>query len=151
MTRRTLLTRVTLLAVLVAAVGLPTLSCTAPELGLVNGRLKPCPDSPNCVNSQAPDTQHHVEPLPLPPGAGDPIARLAELLGSQPRVEVVETRDDYLHAVFISRILRFRDDVEFLLDREAGVFQVRSASRLGYSDMGANRARVERLRELLSP
>ena len=53
--------------------------------------------------------------------------------------------------VFISRLMRFRDDVEFLLDREARVFHVRSASRVGYSDLGANAARVERLRALLSP
>ena len=147
-----ILRRVTLLVALLAAAGWSVIACSTPEVGLVNGQLKPCPDSPNCVCSQTPpdDPGHFIEPLPLPAGAADPIARLGELLSELPRVDIVETRDDYLHAVFISRILRFRDDVEFLLDRQAGVFQVRSASRLGYSDLGANRERVERLRELLS-
>ncbi len=122
----------------------------------MNGHLKACPDSPNCVSSVDPNPERRVDALPLPRSPGgelvpDPIARLGEILSLQSRVRVMEVREDYLHAVFISRLLRFRDDVEFLLDREAGLLQVRSASRVGYSDLGANRARVERLRGLLAP
>jgi uncharacterized protein (DUF1499 family) len=151
MSRRKTLSSVTLVVALAVAVGLPVLSCSAPELGLVNGQLKACPNSPNCVNSQDPDPDRRVDPLPLPAGEADPMKRLAEILAEQPRVEILEARDDYLHAIFISRFMRFPDDVEFLLDRDARVFHVRSASRVGYSDMGANATRVERLRALLSP
>ncbi|HEY9596037.1 MAG TPA: DUF1499 domain-containing protein, partial [Cyanophyceae cyanobacterium] len=40
----------------------------------------------------------------------------------------------------------FVDDVEFFLDDNANVIQVRSASRLGESDLGVNRKRIETIR-----
>jgi uncharacterized protein (DUF1499 family) len=66
------------------------------------------------------------------------------------RVEIIENRDNYLHAEFTSLIFRFVDDVEFLIDAPNGVIQVRSASRKGYSDMGVNRRRVEEIRKQFS-
>ncbi len=139
------------LPVLVAAaiVALPIASCATPELGPVDGHLRPCPKSPNCVGSQDPDADHRVDALPLPAPPEHAIARLAEILREQPRVTVLEQTDVYLHAVFTTPLLRFRDDVEFLVDPGAGVLHVRSASRVGYSDLGKNRARVEELRALL--
>lgn len=74
--------------------------------------------------------------------------RLLALLASQPRVTVVSTENNYIRAEFTSRLLRFVDDVEFLLGPQA--IEVRSASRLGHSDLGVNRARLEQLREQLS-
>ncbi len=75
-------------------------------------------------------------------------ARLLAILTQAPRVRVVQQEDNYLRAEFTSRLLRFVDDVEFLLG-ERGI-EVRSASRLGHSDFGVNRERVEQLRQRLA-
>lgn len=115
----------------------------------VKERLAPCPDSPNCVSSYAQDDVHAIEPLPIPADQ-DATGALRRIVESLPRTTIVTVDGDYLHATFASRIFRFVDDVEFLVDREAGVVHVRSASRLGYGDMGVNRRRIEEIRSLLT-
>lgn len=114
-----------------------------------DGRLAPCPDSPNCVCSQADDARHAIAPLPLTGSPAASRARLLEILASEPRVRVVEQQERYLRAEFTSRLLRFVDDVEFLIGEQQ--IDVRSASRLGHSDLGVNRERVEHLRRRLAP
>lgn len=116
------------------------------DLGLQNGRLRPCPSSPNCVSSEAGTAADKlVAPFPAPGGASE-MVRLATVVAGWPRTTVVTTTDDYLHAESTSRIMRFVDDVEFRYDAAAKVIHVRSASRLGESDLGVNRKRVEGLR-----
>jgi uncharacterized protein (DUF1499 family) len=123
-------------------------SGTAPSnIGVHNGRLQACPSSPNCVSSQAADSAQQIAALPLTGDLAHSRQRLLTLLASQPRVRVVRDENNYIHAEFTSRLLRFVDDVEFLLGPQA--IEVRSASRVGHSDLGVNRARVERLREQL--
>lgn len=121
-------------------------ACAAEPPPYVSGPLAECPPSPNCVRSEpGTDAEHAIEPLPL----GDPATvreRLVALVEGFPRTELRVVRDDYLHATFTSRIWRFVDDVELRVDREAGVVHVRSASRVGRGDLGANRARVEAMR-----
>lgn len=114
--------------------------------GVENGRLAPPPRSPNCVSSQTDRTSHRVPPLPL---LGDPaqaIPRLRALIEAMPRTRIVTESEGYLHAEFRTRWLGFVDDLELLVDAPGGVIHVRSASRVGYSDLGANRNRVEALR-----
>lgn len=116
-------------------------------LGAGGGRLAPCPDRPNCVSSFAEDAEHRVEPLTL---AGDPaaaLARLKRILEAMPRTAVVEEGDNYLHAEATSLIFRYVDDLEVLIDPNAGKIHLRSASRAGYSDLGVNRKRVQALTE----
>ena len=113
-----------------------------------DGRLAPCPDSPNCVSSQAGDAQQRVDPLPLQGSPQQTRAHLVALLADEPRATLVEQDDRYLRAEFRSRLFRFVDDVEFLIGEQA--VEVRSASRLGYADFGVNRQRIERLRERLA-
>lgn len=129
--------------------GLAACSGSAPShLGVRDGRLAPCPDSPNCVCSQAGDARHAIAPLPL---HGSPEAsriRLLEILASEPRVRVVEEQERYLRAEFTSLVFRFVDDVEFLIGERQ--IDVRSASRLGHSDFGVNRKRIEHLRQRLT-
>ena len=113
-------------------------------------RLPPCPRTPNCVCSQDEDPRHSIAPLRF---AGDPDAamdRLRGIIASMPRTRVETRTPDYLRALCRTRVLRFTDDVELLLDRQAGVVHVRSASRVGYSDFGANRQRVEAIRKAFS-
>jgi len=135
----------------VVAAALPVLSCRVAEVGLVDGRLRNCPDSPNCVCSVTPDSVAFVAPLAFEGDADAAFRSLIDFLSEEPRVTLEESTDTYVHAVFRTRILRFRDDVEFHLDRGAGVIQVRSASRVGYSDLGTNRARIESIRDRWIP
>ncbi|MDX1569286.1 MAG: DUF1499 domain-containing protein [Xanthomonadales bacterium] len=117
-------------------------------LGVNEGRLAACPASPNCVSSQAdPGDSHHIEPFQLAPGSGSPIDRIAEVIEAQPRARIVSRDEDYLHAEFTSAVMRFVDDVEFYAPPGESILHVRSASRIGYSDLGANRKRVELLRK----
>lgn len=117
-------------------------------LGLKDGRLALCPNSPNCVCSCGPeaDRRNHIEPLRFTDSASEAWQRLLRVVERQPRARVVTRGDNYLHAEFTTALLRFVDDVEFQLDAIAGVIHVRSASRLGRSDFGTNRRRVEALR-----
>ena len=110
--------------------------------------LPPCPKSPNCVSSQASDESHHVAPLPGRDSITASAQALTKVLDSLPRVKWQQPADNHITATFTSLIFRFVDDVEFII-RDHGKIDVRSASRVGYSDLGANRRRVEHLRELL--
>ena len=115
-------------------------------LGVREGRLAPCPASPNCVSSQAPEAGQRVEPLPFSGPAAAAMQRLAAIVRSLPRATVVSATETYLHAEFRSAVFRFVDDVEFFADETAGVIHVRSASRVGSSDFGVNRRRVDAVR-----
>lgn len=117
-----------------------------PQLGVVNGRLRGCPPSPNCVCSQAADDAHRTESLSF---TGDPEAALAtlrDLVGRQPGAVLIGESQHYLRFEVTTPLLRFVDDLEFLVDTKEGVIHVRSASRVGRSDLGANRRRVESIR-----
>ncbi len=116
--------------------------------GVSDGRLAPCKRTPNCVSSQADpgDAVHYVTPILC---RGDPRSALRAAIRAMPRARIVRETPDYLHAEFRSRLMRFVDDVEFVLDAAKGVIHVRSASRLGRHDFGVNRARVEKIRELI--
>jgi uncharacterized protein (DUF1499 family) len=114
------------------------------NLGAKDGVLAACPASPNCVSSQAGDTKHHVAPFVI---SGDPeraFANLKKVLELRRDTTIVEQTPDYLRVEL--RTLLFVDDGEFLLDRTHQNIQVRSASRIGYSDFGKNRSRMEEIR-----
>jgi len=116
---------------------------------LKNDRLDGCPSSPNCVSSEAPDAKHAVEPLHL---KGDPQkawAAITRIAGQLPRCTIVENTEHYLHVECKSRLFRFVDDLELLLDPATMTIAIRSAARVGKSDLGVNRRRVEALRKKL--
>jgi uncharacterized protein (DUF1499 family) len=126
------------------------------DLGVNGGKLKAPAATPNSVSSQADLWPGHpqqayarIAPLALVGDGAATMARLATLVRSTPGAQIVTERNDYLYATFTTRLMKYTDDVEFWFDPAAGVVQVRSASRLGESDLGANRARVERLRTQL--
>lgn len=126
-----------------AFIGLGQYSKSGSAPGLTNGSLAPCPDSPNCVSSEAgtpPEKQ--VEPLALSAWEALPAA-IAAMGGTITRQDA-----DYIAAEFTSATFGFVDDLELrLTDTDV---QVRSASRVGYSDRGVNAARVAELRETLA-
>ncbi|MDZ7991823.1 MAG: DUF1499 domain-containing protein [Nostoc sp. EfeVER01] len=116
------------------------------NLGISNGKLASCPNSPNCVSSQSPDASHQIAPLTFTSTPEEAITNLKQIIESLPRTKIITESQDYLYAEFKSALLGFVDDVEFYLDRNANVIHVRSASRLGQSDLGVNRKRIETIR-----
>ncbi len=112
--------------------------------------LAPCPDTPNCVASHAEDPEHAIEPIRYEGGAEAAWTAVRRAVESLPRTTIVREEDGYLHAECRSMILRFVDDLELQLQPDAGIIAVRSASRLGRSDFGVNRKRVERLRAAMA-
>lgn len=107
--------------------------------------LPPCPASPNCVSTEAQDTRHKMSPVPFADAPALAQTRARAALLSEPRTVVVVDTPGYLRAESTSRIFRFVDDVEVVIDSTAGVFRFRSASRLGRGDLGVNRSRMERV------
>ena len=116
------------------------------NLGVHNGTLAPCPESPNCVSTFASDKTHAVKPLSYAGTAGEAKEKLIRVIESLPRTRIISDKGDYLDVEFTSFLWRFVDDVEFVLDDSAKTIQFRSASRLGYGDMGVNRKRMETIR-----
>jgi uncharacterized protein (DUF1499 family) len=122
------------------------------NLGAKDGRLAACPSSPNCVSSQGDpaDGTHYIAPIAFKGDARGAWRALRETVAASERVKIIDEQDGYLRAEFTTRFLGFVDDVEFLLDAPARVIHVRSASRLGYRDLGVNRTRIEALRTRLA-
>jgi len=120
------------------------------DLGIKNGRLKPPPGSPNAVSSQAQDASHAIAPLSYSGPPARAMDALVNIVKSTPRARIIAQTNDYLYAEYQSALMGFVDDVEFWFESNAKVIQVRSASRLGYSDFGVNRARVEDIRRKFS-
>lgn len=133
-------------ALLLAAGCVSAHMARTPPSSLVQGNLAPCPSTPNCVCSQDADPSHHIEPLHFEGPGEAALAQLLTLVQAEPRTTIVGRQPGYLRIEYRSRLFRFTDDVEFLLNAEAGAIEVRSASRVGHSDLGVNRRRVESLR-----
>jgi uncharacterized protein (DUF1499 family) len=118
------------------------------NLGARGGKLAACPSSPNCVCSQGDpaDAEHFIAALDFSGTPADALQRLHKVVTAMPRTNVVTQGDDYMHVEFTSTLFRYVDDVEFVVDEPAHQIHVRSASRVGHSDLGANRKRVEAIR-----
>jgi uncharacterized protein (DUF1499 family) len=118
-------------------------------LGVRGARLSPCPTSPNCVSSDATDPSKQVPPFRLAISSPEAWQIARSIVAALPRTEVVTQTPDYLHVECSSALFGFVDDLELHLRASDRLIAVRSASRLGYEDLGVNRARVEELRSLL--
>jgi len=119
-------------------------------LGISDARLAPCPSSPNCVSSDAADAGHAIAPFDLALPAAQAWAAVREAVAELPRTRIVTDAEGYLHAECRSALWGFVDDLELQLRPSEGRIAVRSASRLGHSDLGVKRRRVETLRGALA-
>jgi uncharacterized protein (DUF1499 family) len=119
------------------------------HLGVEASRLAPCPSSPNCVSSDAADSTHSVAAFALVIPSRQAWLAVRGSVESLPRTKIISETSDYLHAECTSAVFGFVDDLELHLRVAEGVIAVRSAARLGYSDFGVNRRRIEDLRALL--
>jgi uncharacterized protein (DUF1499 family) len=116
------------------------------DIGVRENRLAPCPSRPNCVASDAEDAEHRIEPLAVGNDASAAWQALKDIIADLPRITIVASEDRYLHVEAKSRLLGFVDDLEFHLRSDDGVIAIRSAARIGYSDLGVNAARIETIR-----
>lgn len=122
------------------------------NLGVKAGKLAPCPSTPNCVSSQclSTDTEHSIAAFRYQSPPAEAIATLKSVIESMPRTKLITATSTYLYAEFATPLMGFVDDVEFYLDDANHLIHVRSASRLGKSDLGVNRQRVEDIRKTFS-
>ena len=131
-------------------------SSQAPSnIGVTAGKLAACPDSPNCVSTQAADSEKKMSPIALTASddsSQDAIKKIKAVVAKHfSRAKLVSEKENYLHYEFTSLIFRFVDDVEFLVDADNQQIDFRAASRVGHSDMGKNRKRMQQITDLLSP
>ncbi|MBN3875893.1 MAG: DUF1499 domain-containing protein [Nostoc sp.] len=135
-----------ILLTLISSLILPGATWAASSLGIDNGHLSSCPASDNCVVSQNADEKHAIDPIAYHVDRNAAREILLKVIGVVPRTEIVEQTDNYIHALSKSRIFQFVDDVEFYLPPNESVIHLRSASRVGESDLGVNRRRAEQIR-----
>lgn len=109
--------------------------------------LESCPESPNCVSSLE-DGDHSIEPYRYDVRTDEAKKWLLKTLSKQYDATVSVQTDTYVHAT-VTTTLGFVDDLEFRFDPDHQVIHVRSSSRVGHSDLGTNRERLEKLRESL--
>lgn len=135
-----------LLIPLLVVVAFAVMSVTArrpDSLGVRDGRLAECPDLPNCVATQTARESQRMVTLTLTNSPAEAIERLKRIVLAMPRARIVSASVDYLHVEFASALFRFVDDVEFFVSPAEGVIHFRSASRVGHSDLGVNRQRMQ--------
>lgn len=125
--------------------GLVLPSWRRPSLGRIEGQLKHCPETPNCVCSEGETGEHAIDPLRFTDSAEVAWARLISVVEGTSNSRIVTREAEYLRVEFVTPLMRYVDDVEFRL--APATIHVRSASRVGRSDLGANRQRVESLRQ----
>jgi uncharacterized protein (DUF1499 family) len=119
------------------------------QLSVEARTLAECPSSPNCVSSLTQSSSHKIEPLVFKGTSEDFKNLITYLAEKMPRVKIVTQESAFAHLEFTSLIFRFVDDVELVFDETQSVIHVRSASRVGYSDLGANRKRVKEMARLI--
>jgi uncharacterized protein (DUF1499 family) len=138
------------LAILLSFIFLMGCAGTTPKLGLMDGQLVPCPQSPNCVSSQITGKERPILPIYFSGTRQEAQVKLLQIIKTTQRTNITDIRDNYIRAEFTSKLFRFIDDVEFYFPAtktDNTIIYFRSASRLGYSDLGANRARIGQIKE----
>ena len=111
------------------------------------GQFAPCPDKPNCVSSKSSLSLHKIAPLIYKENSQYARIKLLGIINSMPRTQISIEDNKFIHVEFTSKIFRFVDDVEFYFEGDETI-HFRSASRVGHSDMGVNRDRMEEIRSL---
>lgn len=120
------------------------------SIGVTNNEPRPCPLTPNCVTSVETGLPHYIMPFVYTSSREEAIKILKRILSAQDKATVVKSTDNYLHVEFRSKFFNFVDDVEFYFPLNEPLIHIRSAARLGYSDFGVNRKRLEHLRVLFN-
>ena len=120
-------------------------NCSGTKPALI-GQFSPCPEKPNCVSSKSSLSLHKIKPIYYKGTPEDAKTKILEIIKSMPRTKIFMTTKNFIHVEFTSKLFRFVDDAEFYFEN-LGIIHFRSASRIGYSDMGVNRERLEKIRQ----
>ncbi|MBY8992445.1 MAG: DUF1499 domain-containing protein [Candidatus Lokiarchaeota archaeon] len=115
------------------------------NIGITNGKFHPCPSSPNCVSTQSIDEKHKMDPINFEGSLEEARSKIINIIKSLKRSKIIVETEKYLHIEFRTAVWRFVDDVEFYFDETEKEIHFRSAARLGYSDMGVNKKRMENI------
>ena len=118
------------------------------NMGVKDGVLAPLPDSPNAVSSQTDQMEKRVDPMPFSGDLEQTRTRIKQAVAEFGAAQILTEKLDYLHVVFTVPIIPFKDDVEFYLSEKDKQVHYRSASRVGYSDLGVNLKRYMRIKTL---
>lgn len=116
------------------------------DIGVHETNLIDCPSSPNCVSSSASDDEHYIAPIEYTAELEAVRDKLVAVIKNQPRAKIVKQTDNYILVEFTSRLMGFVDDAEFYFLPDSQTIAMRSAARLGESDLGVNRRRLEQFR-----
>ena len=116
---------------------------TRKDLGVKNKQLAVLSKKPNCVSSQTDSPAKKVREISYTLSLKEQMAKVVDTLSAMPGTHIKQRSDNYLYAVFTTKLMRFKDDVEIYLDDDAKLIHFRSASRVGYSDLGVNRKRYD--------
>lgn len=120
--------------------------------GMINNKFKPCPKTPNCVSTMAPkeDKKHFITPISYNSSQEEAVEKMIQIINSLKGTTITVKDINYIHAIFSTKLLRFKDDVEFYFDDSSKIIHFKSASRIGSSDLGTNRKRMEKIKNLYS-
>ncbi len=121
---------------------------TQKPVGIVDGKFYPCPNTPNCVSTQATDAKHKISPISYSGTMSEAKEKIIKIVNSLKRTKIITNTENYIHAEVRTATFKFVDDVEFLFDDSEKFIQFRSRARSGHSDMGVNRKRMEKIREM---
>ena len=137
---------VVVVLIFIALLGLSIASRKQPELGLLDRQLRPCPDTPNCVCSEYPGKESFIKPINYSIAHADAWSAVKAAVYKTGGT-ILQEQPYYLHASYVTPLMRFADDLELRQDEDSFQIHVRSASRVGHSDFGVNRRRVEGIRQ----
>jgi uncharacterized protein (DUF1499 family) len=121
---------------------------TQKPVGIVDGKFYPCPNTPNCVSTQATGAKHKISPINYSGTMSEAKEKIINIVNSLKRTKIITNTENYIHAEVRTATFKFVDDVEFFFDDSEKFIQFRSRARSGHSDMGVNRKRMEKIREM---
>ncbi len=121
---------------------------TKKPIGIMDGKFHPCPKSPNCVSTQSTSEKHKMEPIKYSSTLEEAKMKILNIINSLKRSRIKTETDNYIHVEFRTAFFRFVDDVEFYFNESEKAIHFRSAARLGYSDLGVNKKRMENISKL---
>ncbi len=120
------------------------LSLTSPSSYGENMMTQKCGNKPNCVSSFDDRKEFFFPPIEKVEGPWDQVkAKIEKTITSFASAKVESTKENYLHIIVTTKLMRFKDDLYFWWDPETEKLSMKSESRVGYSDLGANKKRLK--------
>jgi len=118
------------------------------SIGIIDGKLYPCPNAPRCVSTQATDLKHKIDPIRYNESLSEAKEKIIKMIEALKRSKIITIKDNYIHAEFRTATFKFVDDTEFLFDDNRKVIHFRSSARWGGYDWGVNRKRMEKITKI---